>query len=113
MTEQFLDSELNLAYTEIMAATCPADVFGTPTEKLPLAKQRAVLGNRFESLKKIVDANQYTRVVDVNAAGDAMVDFALVLGEDEIKSNTFVLKNLTDGTEQSGTIEELTAGLTE
>lgn len=40
-------------------------------------------------------------------AGEQFIDFALVLGEDEITNKSYVLKNLVDGTEESGTLEEL------
>lgn len=43
----------------------------------------------------------------IAAAGDALVEYILVFGDDEATSNTFTLKNLTDGTEHSGTLEEL------
>ncbi|MEM9336767.1 MAG: histidine--tRNA ligase [Patescibacteria group bacterium] len=40
-------------------------------------------------------------------AGEQFVDYALVLGEDEVGQESFSLKNLTDGEEISGSIEEL------
>lgn len=45
----------------------------------------------------------------LDVAGRQFVDFALIVGEDEIASGNFVLKNLTDGSEESGTIEDLIA----
>lgn len=41
------------------------------------------------------------------AAGEAFVEFALILGDDEIRSETYTLKNLNDGTEMTGSLEEL------
>lgn len=43
----------------------------------------------------------------MSAASDAFVSFVLVLGEDEISNNRFTIKNLADGAESSGTLEEL------
>lgn len=48
----------------------------------------------------------------LSAASDALVDYALVLGEDELKAGTYMLKNLTDGKEVSGTLEQLIANIT-
>ena len=48
----------------------------------------------------------------LNAAGEAMVDYAIVLGENEVESSTYTLKNLTDSTEHSGTLETLIDQLT-
>lgn len=45
-------------------------------------------------------------------AGEAFVEYALVLGEDEVNSKVYILKNLTDGTETKGTADELIANLT-
>jgi histidyl-tRNA synthetase len=47
----------------------------------------------------------------LSAAGEAFVSYALVLGEDEIKKGEYVLKNLADGSEESGTIESLLKAL--
>lgn len=71
MNEHILDSELDLIYNEIMMASRPEDVFATPTKNLPLTEQKAAITRRFGELRKVVDPSRYTRVVDVNAAGDA------------------------------------------
>lgn len=47
----------------------------------------------------------------LGVAGEAFVEYALILGEDEVKSKVYTLKNLTDGTETKGTPEELIAHL--
>ena len=47
----------------------------------------------------------------ISAAGDALVDYALVVGEDELSNNQYVLKNLTDGETASGTLEDLVSKL--
>ena len=71
MNEYLLDSELDLIYTEIMAATRPEDVFGQPATNLPLREQQQALQQRFEHLLTNLDPDSYTRVVDANAASDA------------------------------------------
>ena len=71
MNEHSLDSDLALMHTEIMAATRPQDVFGSPAKQLPLAQQEVALRQRFQQLQHIVNPDQYTRVVDANAAADA------------------------------------------
>jgi histidyl-tRNA synthetase len=43
----------------------------------------------------------------ISDAADAFVTYALVLGEDEIKSKKYIVKNLEEKAELSGTIAEL------
>ena len=43
----------------------------------------------------------------ISAASDAFVDFVLILGEDEVATRTYRVKNLVTGEETSGTLEEL------
>lgn len=43
----------------------------------------------------------------IGDASDAQVKYILVVGEDELSSGIFSLKNLIDGSEQNGTIEQL------
>ena len=45
------------------------------------------------------------------AAGEAFVEYALILGDDEVASCIYILKNLNDGTETKGTTETLIASL--
>lgn len=45
-------------------------------------------------------------------AGEIMVEYALILGEDEIKTSKYVVKNLADSSEQSGTLDQLLEKLT-
>lgn len=71
MGHDILDSELDPVYTEIMAATRPDDVFGSPSNKLPLPQKQAALKAKWQELSTIVDPNLYTRIVDANAAADA------------------------------------------
>lgn len=71
MNEYLLDCELDLIYTEVMAATHPEDVFVSPAKQLPLREQQTALQLRFEELKTLLNPEQYTRVVDANAASNA------------------------------------------
>jgi histidyl-tRNA synthetase len=48
----------------------------------------------------------------LSSAGEAFVAYALILGEDEVKSKIYTLKNLTDSTEQKGTADALIDTLT-
>lgn len=77
MNEHILDSDLDLVYTEIMAATHPRDVFGSPAKNLPLPEQQQALLRRFSELQQVTNPDQYTRIVDASAAADAQ----LVLNE--------------------------------
>lgn len=43
----------------------------------------------------------------LSAANDALVSYVLVYGEDERTSKTYTLKNLAEGTEAHGTVEDL------
>lgn len=73
MNEHILDSDLSLAYTEIMAATHPQDVFGSPAKQLPLTEQEIALGQKFTQLQSTLNPDRYTRIVDANAAADAQL----------------------------------------
>ncbi|MCA9365483.1 histidine--tRNA ligase [Candidatus Kaiserbacteria bacterium] len=46
-------------------------------------------------------------------AGEQFVDFALILGDNEYKNKQYQVKNLTDQTETSGTLDELIEFLTQ
>lgn len=43
----------------------------------------------------------------ISVASDTLVEYVLVLGDDEISSKNYILKNLAESTEASGTIETL------
>lgn len=45
----------------------------------------------------------------IGSASDAKVKYVLVVGENELSSHTFTVKNLDEGTEYSGTLAELIA----
>lgn len=54
-----------------------------------------------------VDASTKKIGKKIASAGEAFVSYGLVIGEDETTSQRYTLKNLTDGTEQTGTLAEL------
>jgi histidyl-tRNA synthetase len=69
-----------------------------------------------EKLAQNFRANEISTAVDLSDrkvgkkvahAGDTFVTYALVLGEDEIASKKYTVKNLAEKTETSGTLEEL------
>jgi histidyl-tRNA synthetase len=47
----------------------------------------------------------------ISAASEALVSYIVVLGENELAANSYTLKNLADGSEQSGTIDSLVQSL--
>ncbi len=49
----------------------------------------------------------------LDAASNQFVDYALILGEDDISKQEYVLKNLAEGTEATGSIEHLITTITE
>jgi len=62
---------------------------------------------RNESISTAVDMSDRKIGKKISSAGDALVSYALVLGEDEVASQNYTLKNLTEGTEVSGSIDHL------
>lgn len=48
----------------------------------------------------------------ISSAGEALVEYVLVLGENEINSGTYIVKNLIDKEEITGTLPELVERLT-
>ncbi len=48
----------------------------------------------------------------LSTAGDALVDYALIIGDNEVKTGKYSLKSLTDGEETFGSIEEIVKQLT-
>jgi len=100
MNEHILDSDLLLAYTEIMAATRPQDVFGSPAKHLSTSQQERAVHQTFTSLLHTVEPKQYTRLIDVNAAADAkevlLNLYQSALAEFNIESTLmdFVIRNI-------------------
>lgn len=74
---------------------------------LNLAGQKIAQQFRTRGISVATDLSARKVGKKLAAAGEQLIDYALVLGEDEIKTETYTIKNLVDGTEHSGTIEDL------
>lgn len=85
---------------------------------LPVATEQNLaaqkLAQEFRAAGISVSVDMSTRKVGkkISSASDAMVDYIIILGEDESSSGTYVLKNLIEGTETSGTLPQLLKKLT-
>ena len=79
---------------------------------LNIEAQKIAKQFREADIKVATDMSQKKVGKKISDAGKQFVEFALIFGEDELNSSTFTLKNLTDGTEQSGTLTELINNLT-
>ena len=84
-----------------------------PTDaEFNLAGEKIAQEIRANGLSVAVDFSTKKLGKKIGAASDAFVDYVLVLGEDELESGRYTLKNLVEGTEATGTISELLATLT-
>lgn len=101
----FLESH-NLLTADINAPTLailPLDLsLNVPAQKIAQTFRNA-------GIATTVDMSQKKIGKKITSAADHYVDYALILGEDEITSDTYTLKNLVAETEQHGTIEALIA----
>lgn len=79
--------------------------------ELNLEAQKLAQVFRAEDISVAVDMSTKKVGKKLAAAGEAMVDYALVLGEDEVASQKYTMKNLFDSTETSGTITQLLKSL--
>ena len=79
---------------------------------LNIEAQKIAKQFREADIKVATDMSQKKVGKKISDAGKQFVEFALIFGEDELNSSTFTLKNLTDGTGQSGTLTELINNLT-
>ena len=81
-----------------------------PTEpEHNLEAERVAQQFRAAGVSATVDLGARKLKKKIAAASDALVSYVLVLGDAETATGTFTLKRLTDGTETSGTLEELVA----
>jgi threonyl-tRNA synthetase len=62
---------------------------------------------RAEGISTAVDLSDRKVGKKIEKAAEAFVTYALVLGEDELKMNTYTVKNLEEKSEFSGTLGEL------
>jgi len=84
-----------------------------PTEvKNNLAGEKIAQPFRTAGISTTIDLSNKKVGKKISLASAQFIQFVLVLGEDEIKTKQYKLKNLTDGTEISGTVEELVSEIT-
>ena len=101
----FLESH-NLLTADITAPTLmviPTDV------SLNIEGQKIAQQFRRAGISVATDIGTKKFQKKIKSASDALVEYVLVLGDDELASGTFTVKNLADGNEVSGTIEDLVA----
>ena len=72
-----------------------------------LAAQKLAQAFRMEGISVSVDLSTKKIGKKIAAAGKALVSAVVILGEDEIEKESYTLKNLADGAEETGTVEEL------
>lgn len=79
-----------------------------PTEaKFNMEAQILAQAFRKSEVSVAVDVGDKKVGKKISSASDAFVSYVLVLGEDEVKSKKYILKNLEEKTEFSGTLSEL------
>ncbi len=72
-----------------------------------LAAQKVAQAFRASGVSTAVDMSTKKVGKKINSAAERLVDYAIVLGENEVTENKYLLKNLHEETEISGTLEEL------
>lgn len=83
-----------------------------PTEEtFNLEGEKAAMRLRAAGVSVTVDISTKKLGKKLAAADHAGSGYVLVVGEDEVTRGEYVLKNLADGTEQSGTLDELSERL--
>lgn len=83
-----------------------------PTEEsLNIEAEKAAMRLRVAGVSVMVDISTRKLGKKLAAADHAGSGYVLVVGEDEVARGEYVLKNLADGTEQSGTLDELSERL--
>jgi histidyl-tRNA synthetase len=104
----FLETH-NLLTSDI---TAPMVMVIPAEEGLNLEGQRIAQELRSAGISVAVDISGKKVGKKIERAAESFVSYALVFGEDELKSGTFIVKNLEEKTEYSGTLSELTSKLT-
>ncbi len=104
----FLESH-ELMTTDITSPTLA--VLPTDTEK-NIAAQKLAQHFRNAGIATSVDVSNKKVGKKIANAGEQFIDYALVLGEDEIDSESYTVKDLIEGTELSGTLQDLIDQLT-
>lgn len=79
-----------------------------PTDtKFNLEGEKVAMTFRRAGVSTLVDISDRKLGKKVSSAAHSGAGYLVVIGEDEIARSEYVLKNLADGTEQSGTLESL------
>lgn len=78
------------------------------SQKENLPAQVLAQAFRAEDISVAVDIGERKIGKKISAAADALVEYVIVLGEDEIATSHYTLKNLLTKEETAGTLEELT-----
>jgi histidyl-tRNA synthetase len=105
----FLETH-NLVTASITAPTIMV-VPMTPAENLAGQKIASLI--RRKEITVATDISTRKIGKKISEAAEKLVEYVLVVGEDEIASGTYTLKNLLEGTSTSGSIEELIIQLTD
>ena len=83
-----------------------------PTEAtFNIDAEKAAMKLRAVGATTVVDISTKKLGKKIAAADHSGAGYILVVGEDEVSRGEYVLKNLADGTEMSGTLEDLAQGL--
>lgn len=99
----FLDSH-NLLTADITAP----ELMIIPMEVTQnLVAQRLAQEFRVTGLSVAVDISTKKLSKKISSASERMVEYVLVLGDDELKKEKYTVKKLTDGKEMSGTVSKL------
>jgi len=99
----FLESH-NLLTANI---TAPEVMILTASIAQNLEAQKVAQHIRAEGISVAVDMSTKKLAKKISSAADAFVGYVVVVGEDEVATQTYTLKNLIDGTESKGTLSEL------
>lgn len=97
----------------LLTANIPAPTLTILPQALAYNLKAQVIAQQFREagLSVTVDMSDKKLGKKLAAAGEQFITYALILGEDEIKQGAYTVKNLTDGTNQSGTLEDLISKL--
>ena len=80
-------------------------------ERFNIDGEKVAMKLRGVGVPTLVDISTKKLGKKVAAADHSGAGYILVVGEDEVSRGEYVLKNLADGTEMSGTLEDLAQGL--
>lgn len=87
--------------------TAPTLIIIPTEETYNLASEKMAQEFRAGGITTAVDLSTRKLSKKLAAAGEKMINYALVIGEDEISKETLVVKNLDEGKEFSGTLAQL------